>query len=403
MPKRERDNASTHGRVLSGPTTNISHKIHATDQRLVSHHKRARLNHETTSMPGCKRSDLLLSTNYSKRPVAGSQHVISLDNLDFEVVKSENITLNRKTYNVYVPMDLAQFQCDVYDARDHTELALALAQICIIEFRQALQGVLVKSPDYRCCCTEDQKLTQPADSIVLRRNVLLFDPDDIIPGNTEEQKTAYIKELFKDITNAAHMTFTYIEKDFDVETVMKLCKQPPQCTIMQQTMEAPIVSYAGVAMTDAFYNASNGDTFVTSNLYSLMTTQNGPVPSCHGDPLHWIWHAEQNYYNKHGCRVARNLWYRKPNNALATPWYDNQFEHLQFEKNNHRDGAAESRIGRKFHFIPFKMGCDDGSGNNEAPRYGLLDSMNQRKVGIAQSNAGAYASIDITNCGKCIN
>ena len=150
MPKRERDNASTHGRVLSGPTTNISHKIHATDQRLVSHHKRARLDSETTSMPGCKRSDLLLSTNYSKRPVAGSQHVISLDNLDFEEVTSHSILLNRGApYNVYVPMDLAQFQCDVYDARDHTELALALAQICIIKCQQGGQGVEVYSPDNR--------------------------------------------------------------------------------------------------------------------------------------------------------------------------------------------------------------------------------------------------------------
>jgi hypothetical protein len=127
------------------------------------------------------------------------------------------------------------------------------------------------------------------------------------------------------------------------------------------------------------------------------------VPSCHGDPLHWIWNAEQSYYNKHGCRVARNLWYTEANNAAGGPDNYDQIEHLQFEKNNPRDGAAESRIGRKFYFIPFKMGYDDGSGNNKAPRYGLLDSMNQRKVGIAQSNAGAYASIDITNCGKCIN
>lgn len=402
MPKRERDNASTHGRVLSGPTTNISHKIHATDQRLVSHHKRARLDGETTSMPGCKRSDLLLSTNYSKRPVAGSQHVISLDNLDFEEVTSQSIALNGKPYNVYVPMDLAQFQCDVYDARDHTELALALAQICIIKYQQLREGVVVLGPDNRCCCTKEQKLTRPQkpDSIVLRRNVIVVDDNNAIGADGDENKANFVKGLFRDVKNHAHMTFACITGEFNVATLMKLCNQLPQCTILDQTMEAPIVTYAGVAMTDAFYNASNGDTFVTSNLYSLMTTQNGPVPSCHGDPLHWIWRAEQNYYNKHGCRVGRKLWYMEPNNALDKY---NSFDHLEFEKNNHRDGAAESRIGPKFHFIPFKMGYDDDSEKNEAPRYGLLDSMNQRKVGVAQSNAGAYASIDITNCGKCIN
>lgn len=396
MPKRERDNASTHGKVLSGPTTNISQKINSADQRLISGVKRQRLDSETTSMPGCKRSDLLLSTNYSKRPVAGSQHVISLDNLDFDAVESKTIDLNGEAYEVYVPMDLAQFQCDVYDARDHTELALALAQISIVEYKLAGQGVTVYSPDSRCYTGLGGSFTKPpGNSIVLRRNVIVVDPNGVVD-------LATIKALFQDVPNKAHMNFYYTDSDFNIGDLMQLCKQTPQCTIEHQTMEAPIVSYAGVAMTDAFYNASNGDTFVTSNLYSLMTTQNGPVPSCHGDPLHWIWNVEQHYYNKHGCRQSRKLWYLHASNENNGNPYE-QFDGLQFDKNNHRDGAAESRIGRKFYFIPFKMGYDTGTASDVAPRYGLLDSMNQRRVGVAQSNAGAYASIDITNCGKCIN
>jgi len=211
-----------------------------------------------------------------------------------------------------------------------------------------------------------------------------------------------MKTIFKDVKNYEHMTFMFTGNTLDVGEVMKFCKQTPQCTIHKQTVEAPIVSYAGVAMTDAFYNACNGDTFVTSNMYSLMTTQNGPVPSCHGDPLHWIWNVEQHYYNKYGCRIPRKLWYLQPNNDDGVRDYT-RFEKLDFQKNNPRDSAAESRIARKFYFIPFKMGYDDEMDNQVAPRYGLLDSMNQRRVGVAQSNAGAYASIDITNCGKCIN
>jgi hypothetical protein len=401
MPKRERDNASTHGKVLSGPTTNISQKIDSSDQRLISGGKHQRLDSETTSMPGCKRSDLLLSTNYSKRPVAGSQHVISLDNLDFEKNTHTEIELNRERYHVYVPMDLAQFQCDVYDARDHTELALALAQICILEYNDGNQGVSVKSPDYRCCVSTGEFKKPDANGIVLRRNVIVIDRTNVLGGNDEE-KTRAIKQLFEQVPNNEHMNFMCTGGNGDFSDVIKLCKQTPQCTIHNQTMEAPIVSYAGVAMTDAFYNACNGDTFVTSNLYSLMTTQNGPVPSCHGDPLHWIWNAEQHYYNKHGCRQPRKLWYLKANTDADVDYY-NGFDRLDFQKNNPRDSAAESRIGRKFHFIPFKMGYDNETENDEAPRYGLLDSMNQRRVGVAQSNAGAYASIDITNCGKCIN
>lgn len=401
MPKRERDNASTHGKVLSGPTINITQKIDPSDQRLISGGKHPCLHKETSSMPGCKRSDLLLSANYSKRPVAGSQHVISLDDLDFDENKAVNINLNDIDYDVYVPMDLAQFQCDVYDARDHTELALALAQICFIKFQKDKQGVLVHSPDNRCFIS-GREFKKPGDSsIVLRRNVIVVDPDDKL-GASDEDKQKAMKTKFKNVDNYEHMNFMCTRDEMNVDKLIQLCTQTPQCTIQKQTVEAPIVSYAGVAMTDAFYNACNGDTFVTSNMYSLMTTQNGPVPSCHGDPLHWIWHVEQHYYNKHGCRISRKLWYVQVNNGNVGLHYPG-FEKLDFQKNNPRDSAAESRIARKFHFIPFKMGYVNETSGDEAPQYGLLDSMNQRRVGVAQSNAGAYASIDITNCGKCIN
>lgn len=403
MPKRERDNASTHGKVLSGPTTNISQKIHTADLRLFTGVKRACVDTESSGMPGCKRSDLLLSANYSKRPVAGSQHVISIDGLEFDKVDGTNVSLNGLLYKVYLPMDLAQFQCDVYDARDHLELALALAQVSIIEYRRnGAAGVNVYSPDNRCFCTDNEyKKPDGANNIVLRRNVIVIDPDKKISGNTEKEIQNELMKMFADCPHSSHMTFVHMQRTFDVDAILNLCKQKPQCSVMKQTMEAPIASYAGVAMTDAFYNASNGDTFVTSNMYSLMTTQNGPVPSCHGDTLHWLWNVEQYYYNKHGCRFARNLWYDKANNDLI--FVHNVENPLQFDKQNYRDGAAESRIGRKFHFIPFKMGYDEGMMLTRAPRYGLLDSMNQRRVGVAQSNAGAYASIDITNCGKCIN
>ena len=68
---------------------------------------------------------------------------------------------------------------------------------------------------------------------------------------------------------------------------------------------------------------------------------------------------------------------------------------------NWRDDLRETRAGcKRFEMIPFKMGL---SAPDMANNFGVLDSMNQRKVGIAQSNALAFNSIDITNCGKCIN
>lgn len=402
---RQPDNASTFGKVLSGGVTNLTQKIHLADQLLitgVSAEKRQKLSAESNSTPGCKRSDLLLAANYTKRAVAGSHHVFSLDDLDFTPVTRTLITLNGISYQAYVPMDMAQFQCDIYDARDHRELSLAMMQCCYLEIQTQNSGVTVKSPDHRCYNEQGEFVTPRGNSIVLRRNVIVIDTHQVLQG-TKEAKIKFVRDAFHNVPNFQHMKFYIADKhgNLPASDLKELVSGKPKCIIDNQTMEPPIISYSGIAMTDAFYNASNGDTFVTSNVYSLMTVNNGPVPACHGDTLHWFWNIETHYYNEHGVRQKRALWY-KENNTQRAENNENNGHDLRIDTRNYRDSAAESRVGRRFYVIPFKMGfC--GVNSNLAPQFGVLDSMNQRKVGIAQCNAGAYASIDMTNCGKCIN
>ena len=179
-----------------------------------------------------------------------------------------------------------------------------------------------------------------------------------------------------------------LEKIFNLET-------KPSVRYQASEMSPPMITYAGIAMTDAYYNASNGDPFVTSNLYSLITMLNGPHDAVHGDPMHWIWRIEQHYYDpKTGLRHKRPPWYNVDQGELETESPD--------EKNdvNWRDDARMARIGHQFQMVPLKLGFEVPG---YASRFGVLDGMNQRKVGIAQSNALKFQSMDITNCGKCIN
>ncbi len=380
------DATSATGRVYSGPVASVTKLLNRQDQSLCMHaEKRAKLDEETTALATCKRTDLLMAANYPKRAAKGSQHVFALDELSFDEVTPIAVHVRNSDpgpMNIYVPRDYAQYQCDVYDARDHVELSLAMKQACIIDLSDAT-GAKYFSPSNR---VQTNKFFQkvPQDKCkVLRKNVFVVDANETHrhPKLADDLKVACTVTFVDTMTEA-------FEEIFNLET-------KPSVRYQASEMSPPMITYAGIAMTDAYYNASNGDPFVTSNLYSLITMLNGPHDAVHGDPMHWIWRIEQHYYDpKTGLRHKRPLWYNVDQNKLKTESPD--------EKNdvNWRDDARMARIGHQFQMVPLKLGFEVP---DYASRFGVLDGMNQRKVGIAQSNALKFQSMDITNCGKCIN
>ena len=70
-------------------------------------------------------------------------------------------------------------------------------------------------------------------------------------------------------------------------------------------IEAPEFRYAGLALTDAHMHPSMGDTAVTVNHYSALTTQNGPYDVYIGDDLGWVFNIERNNILPDGNRVPR--------------------------------------------------------------------------------------------------
>jgi len=380
------DATSATGRVYSGPVASVTKLLNRQDQSLCMHvDKRAKLDKETTALATCKRTDLLMAANYPKRAAKGSQHVFALDELNFDEVSSIDVHVRNSDphkMKIYVPNDYAQYQCDVYDARDHVELSLAMKQACIIDMSGSTTQYY--SPSNRVQTNKEYTAVEGDKCKVLRKNVFVVDPTSMEKHPTlgDDLKEKCTVKFVKTIAEA-------YEQIFKLET-------KPSVTYAQSEMSPPMITYAGIAMTDAYYNASNGDPFVTSNLYSLITMLNGPHDAVHGDPMHWIWRIEQNYYEpKTGLRRKRRLWYNTDQHALWDP--------SAAEKNdvtNLRDDARLARIGNQFQMVPLKLGFDLPG---YASRFGVLDGMNQRKVGIAQSNALKLQSMDITNCGKCIN
>lgn len=376
------DATSATGRVYSGPVASVTKLLNRQDQSLCMHvTKRAKLDEETTALATCKRTDLLMAANYPKRAAKGSQHVFALDELDFTDITCFDVQVSdTESKKMYVPNDYAQYQCDVYDARDHVELSLAMKQACIIDMTD-ITKIQYYSPSNRVQTEKVYKRVSEGYK-VLRKNVFVVDPAGKRHSTLEESLKSQCNVK---IVNSRAQAYKQI---FELKT-------KPSVTYSASEMSPPMITYAGIAMTDAYYNASNGDPFVTSNLYSLITMLNGPHDAVHGDPMHWIWRIEQNYYDpKTGLRHERPLWYNTDQHELGNMSVD--------EKNdvNLRDDARLARIGHQFQMVPLKLGFDVPL---FASRFGVLDGMNQRKVGIAQSNASKFQSMDITNCGKCIN
>jgi len=82
----------------------------------------------------------------------------------------------------------------------------------------------------------------------------------------------------------------------------------PQVTTARSTtnlIEAPEFRYAGLALTDAHMHSSQGDTAVTVNHYSALTTQNGPYDVYIGDDLGWIFNIEKQCILPDGNRYPR--------------------------------------------------------------------------------------------------
>ena len=385
------------GKIYSGPVSNVTCRM---DQAIAQHIGAPYMNKETKSQPTCLRNDLLVTCDMPGANATSVQHVTSMDLLEFHDVTAREVD----NFKVYIPTDYAQYTCDVHDARTRTELVMAANQMCFVKWDDTSKQPKSFVPDPRVYHSGNNSnggynFTKPVDGIVLRRNVIWDSTEDAelksFMTALSEKKADLIVEIF-DVREA--------ERRKRVREI--LCgigsKNNIYCTHKGtvQKLVPPRFSYAGIAMTDAFLNSAYGDTHVTSNLFSSITLNNGPVAVSHGDRMHWIWRVELHYYTKDGIRLPRESWLDFNNGG---PLYDPQV----LSPNNlligqpgagQRDSKMLQRVCKNIMMIPLKEGFA-----YNMMSAGHLDRTHQRLVGHAITSSQAFGSLDLLNNGKGTN
>lgn len=388
------------GKIYSGPVSNVTCRM---DQAIAQHIGTPHKDEETKSQPTCLRNDLLVTCDMPGANATSVQHVTSMDLLEFHEVSAQQIG----DYKVYVPTDYAQYTCDVHDARTRAELVMAANQMCLLRWENGKPKSLV--PDPRVYHSGNNNaggyaFTIPDDGIVLRRNVIWNSREN---GGENEELKQFVTELNKKKEKLIVETFDLSDKNVpkrlrDIFYGIG-SKNNIYCTHKGtvQKLVPPRFSYAGIAMTDAFLNSANGDTHVTSNLFSSITLNNGPVAVAHGDRMHWIWRVELNYYTKDGIRLPRRSWLDEEGNKGAL--YESQVLSVENLLYGHaaagqRDSKMLQRVCRNIMMIPLKEGFA-----YNMMSAGHLDRTHQRLVGHAITSSQAFGSIDLLNNGKGTN
>lgn len=264
----------------------------------------------------------------------------------------------------------------------------------------------------------------------------LYSLENKTKTNRSDTKTFNGTKVFYINTNDTNWTkrvatksgFKYALMEIFATTIVDDYK--PKVTIEGKSnglmIEAPEFRYAGVALTDAHMHATRGDTAVTVNHYSALTTQNGPFDIYVGDDVGWMFNAERKNLISDGNRKARNvLTYgmlhqlliskdcqsKDPGNKhtagqdlrmiLVQNQQDMEKQNAKNNKNQDaritadsigalKDAETEARGKyRRFLFVPLKHG------SHITKRMSIMDR--KRRIGKAISSSKAYGRIDWIN------
>jgi len=167
-------------------------------------------------------------------------------------------------------------------------------------------------------------------------------------------------------------------------------------------IEAPQLSYAGIALTDACLHPQNGDTALTLNIFSALTMNNGPFDIQCSDDLMWISNVELGDFEKDGLRryrVALSIDFLKlilqsgDTNTTILRSYTTKFPQRNstaiVDKLKHKPGNPSRTT---FLIAPQKRGF------GLLRRSSIQDKL--RHIGVAISSCHASKRLDMVN-GAC--
>ena len=272
--------------------------------------------------------------------------VISTDNIvapDSVCANKSNTALPGIDHKSQLDMSMGSYYREVADARSDLEYCLRKSQVSLHSFNAVTNGWLRLFQDHLMC----------ASIITHRRNSIIFGTEKdfetathnrIVHAGTWKQlegtkNPGFCCKIYKfeydsrDSNMHQHVrgiclaesTYAGVTHDMkDVEDAMMdlelLLNQFSKSSTKVHNLsnnssdliEAPELSYAGIALTDACLHPQNGDTAVTLNIFSALTVDNGPFDVQCSDDLMWISSIELPDFDKDGLRRFR---------AVLTPAY----------------------------------------------------------------------------------
>jgi hypothetical protein len=218
----------------------------------------------------------------------------------------------------------------------------------------------------------------------------------LVHGDNGNSETTIDTEIYGiDMLQSAFMvTFQKLVADISTRPVRVFGSKSPQ----SDPIEPPLLTYAGIALTDACLHAQNGDTAVTLNIFSALTVNNGPFDVYSNDDLMWIFSVELADFEKDGLRRFRDvLSFKMLEACLLTP--ESLYSIVSYIPGQPRPSRAiivdslKHRPGnpsrKTFLIAPLKRGF------GKLKRSSIQDKM--RHIGTAISSCSASKRLDMVN------
>jgi len=265
--------------------------------------------------------------------------VISTDNITLPDTVPANQTQTKLPSSLaesHLDMSMGSYYREVADARTELEYALRKNQMSLHSFDLVVDGQLRKFQDHLLC----------GSTPTHRRNSIIFGKESDFTNNEHnvtqhKGKWTCIKEdskiykfaftesaginMHQNIRGIVLQPTTSAQSEDDdtgldmmqvIQGLMDLeelihhfsafgTKVHNKSDNSSDLIEAPELSYAGIALTDACLHPQNGDTALTLNIFSALTVNNGPFDVQCSDDLMWISNVELGDFEKDGMRRFR--------------------------------------------------------------------------------------------------
>ena len=168
---------------------------------------------------------------------------------------------------------------------------------------------------------------------------------------------------------------------------------------------AKMLAFSGVSLTYGYMSAKNGDTAITTNIFSARTDRNGPFRAHGGDDVFWLHNCELEMFDKHtNRRHIRFILTPNVMNMILTKLKDGDdaitipaYQVPNFDMRMRPDQHAEAPGSGNSRYLPFVLASCIHSNAITANNSEISLRDIERKIGKIVSGGPPSSQIDWVN------